>query len=121
MWIGTFFAMNWLARREKPGKEEEKVFTYEIAVTQAFTAASNNFVRLGLYEVSHGIDDFVQELAIAVAIAVYGVDSEQALAASIGPLTEVPVLLALAWVALWLKHKLTWAPTTIAVSGEKKA
>ncbi|KAF5329670.1 hypothetical protein D9619_009444 [Psilocybe cf. subviscida] len=102
MWLGTFFVMNWLARREKPRAAKEKVFTYEIAVTQAFTAASNNF-----------------ELAIAVAIAVYGVDSEQALAASIGPLTEVPVLLALAWVALWLKHRLAWQPAAIADSGEK--
>jgi len=47
-------------------------------------------------------------LAIAVAIAVYGVDSEQALAATIGPLIEVPVLLALTWAALYLRWKLNW-------------
>ncbi|KAF8957180.1 sodium bile acid symporter family-domain-containing protein [Flammula alnicola] len=90
MWNGTFFLIHWLSRREtaEPGK---KVFGYEMAVVQAFTAASNNF-----------------ELAIAVAIAVYGVNSEQALAATIGPLTEVPVLLGLTWVALYLRKKLNW-------------
>lgn len=51
----------------------------------------------------------VQELAIAVCIAVYGVGSDQALAATIGPLVEVPVLLALTWVALFLRKRLQWA------------
>ncbi|KAF8960016.1 arsenical-resistance protein ACR3 [Flammula alnicola] len=90
VWNSTFFLIHYLSRREAPGKN---VFGYEMAVVQAFTAASNNF-----------------ELAIAVAISVYGVNSEQALAATIGPLTEVPVLLSLAWVALYLKQKLKWAP-----------
>lgn len=50
----------------------------------------------------------MQELAIAVAIAVYGVNSKEVLAASIGPLTEVPVLLGLSWFSLYLKTRLRW-------------
>lgn len=47
-----------------------------------------------------------------MSIAVYGVGSDQALAATIGPLVEVPVLLSLTWVSLYLGRKLNWDSQT---------
>jgi ACR3 family arsenite transporter len=76
MWFGSFLAGYRLG------------LAYDRNTSVAFTAAGNNF-----------------ELAIAVAIAVFGVTSGQALAGTIGPLIEVPVLIALVYVSLWARRR----------------
>jgi ACR3 family arsenite transporter len=76
MWVGSFAAGLKLG------------FPYERNTSIAFTAAGNNF-----------------ELAIAVAIGVFGVSSGQALAGVVGPLIEVPVLVGLVYVALWARRR----------------
>lgn len=79
----TFFATLWVTYRLG--------FGYAISATQSFTAASNNF-----------------ELAIAVAVATFGPESDQALASTVGPLIEVPVLLSLVYLVRWIGNRWSW-------------
>jgi ACR3 family arsenite transporter len=116
-WFGTFFLVRFLMGRSystvrlEDGEIEKvcgcektreraslKQWTgycganYEETITQTFVASSNNF-----------------ELSIAVAVSLYGNGSKEAIAATFGPLLEVPILLVLAFLARFFKEKFLWA------------
>lgn len=78
-----FTATAWMMKKAGYG--------YKVSCVQSFTAASNNF-----------------ELAIAVVASVYGAGSQQALAATVGPLIEVPVLVALVYLLKFFRRRWGW-------------
>lgn len=119
VWFITFFltraAHQFLLKKQNKsdcGCENEKLLypektdfgcaaNYKTTVTHSFTAASNNF-----------------ELSLAVAISIYGSGSKQAIAATFGPLLEVPILLALVFVARFFRERLLWSDVTSAPDDE---
>lgn len=123
-WFGTFFGIRWYTsapkRIELPEDSEEELLCgceknivedearwrwrcgarYSETVTQTFTAASNNF-----------------ELSLAIAISLYGSGSKESIAATFGPLLEVPILLILCFVAQYFKLRFLWSD--IDAQGQK--
>jgi ACR3 family arsenite transporter len=84
----AYFALMWFGAL---AISRQLRLSYPRTTAMAFSAASNDF-----------------ELAIAVAIGMFGVTSGQALAGVVGPLIEVPVLVGLVYVALALRRRLSW-------------
>ncbi|KAG0669702.1 hypothetical protein C6P45_003445 [Maudiozyma exigua] len=76
---------------------------YAITMTQCFTTASNNF-----------------ELSLAVAVSLYGNGSKQAIAATFGPLLEVPILLILSILSRYFEHKFMWSNSNNIIEEEEE-
>lgn len=93
--IGMFFIALFVSRASG--------MNYAQSASVSFTAAGNNF-----------------ELAIAVSIATFGATSGQALAGTIGPLIEVPVLVALVYVMLRIGPKIFPADSTVPTNSNKE-
>ena len=96
----VYFALMWGAGF---GAGRLMGFPYPQTTALSFTVASNDF-----------------ELAIAVSVGVFGAASGQALAGVVGPLIEVPVLISLVYVALWLRRRLSW-PASVVQPVETRA